>query len=69
MTARILDGKALAATIRAELKDRVSVLAERGVVPVAARTWLANIAIVPRWASARFRWSCPHRPGRMSWRQ
>jgi methylenetetrahydrofolate dehydrogenase (NADP+) / methenyltetrahydrofolate cyclohydrolase len=33
MTARILDGKALAATIRAELKDRVSVLAERGVVP------------------------------------
>jgi methylenetetrahydrofolate dehydrogenase (NADP+) / methenyltetrahydrofolate cyclohydrolase len=33
MTARILDGKALAATIRAELKGRVSVLAERGIVP------------------------------------
>jgi methylenetetrahydrofolate dehydrogenase (NADP+)/methenyltetrahydrofolate cyclohydrolase len=33
MTARILDGKALAATIRAELKGRVSVLAERRIVP------------------------------------
>jgi methylenetetrahydrofolate dehydrogenase (NADP+) / methenyltetrahydrofolate cyclohydrolase len=33
MTARILDGKALAATIRAELKARVSVLAQRGIVP------------------------------------
>jgi methylenetetrahydrofolate dehydrogenase (NADP+) / methenyltetrahydrofolate cyclohydrolase len=33
MTARILDGKALAETIKAELKDRVSTLAERGVVP------------------------------------
>ena len=33
MTARILDGKALAETIKAELKARVSVLAERGVVP------------------------------------
>ena len=33
MTARILDGKALAATIKAELKDRVSTLAERGIVP------------------------------------
>jgi methylenetetrahydrofolate dehydrogenase (NADP+) / methenyltetrahydrofolate cyclohydrolase len=33
MTARILDGKALAATIKDELRNRVSVLAERGVVP------------------------------------
>jgi methylenetetrahydrofolate dehydrogenase (NADP+)/methenyltetrahydrofolate cyclohydrolase len=33
MTARILDGKALAETIKAELRARVSTLAERGVVP------------------------------------
>ena len=33
MTARILDGKALAETIKAELRARVSVIAERGVVP------------------------------------
>jgi methylenetetrahydrofolate dehydrogenase (NADP+) / methenyltetrahydrofolate cyclohydrolase len=33
MTARLLDGKALAETIKAELKDRVSALAERGIVP------------------------------------
>jgi methylenetetrahydrofolate dehydrogenase (NADP+) / methenyltetrahydrofolate cyclohydrolase len=33
MTARILDGKALAETIKAELRGRVSTLAERGVVP------------------------------------
>jgi methylenetetrahydrofolate dehydrogenase (NADP+)/methenyltetrahydrofolate cyclohydrolase len=33
MTARILDGKALAATIKAELRGRVSMLAERGLVP------------------------------------
>ena len=33
MTAQILDGKALAATIKAELKERVAALAERGVVP------------------------------------
>ena len=33
MTARILDGKALAETIKAELKDRVSALAEAGIVP------------------------------------
>jgi len=33
MTARILDGKALAETIKAELRGRVSALAERGVVP------------------------------------
>jgi methylenetetrahydrofolate dehydrogenase (NADP+)/methenyltetrahydrofolate cyclohydrolase len=33
MTARILDGKALAATIKAELKERVVTLAERGLVP------------------------------------
>ncbi len=33
MTARILDGKALAETIKAELKDRVSALAEVGIVP------------------------------------
>ncbi|HEV2930897.1 MAG TPA: tetrahydrofolate dehydrogenase/cyclohydrolase catalytic domain-containing protein, partial [Propionibacteriaceae bacterium] len=31
MTAQILDGKALAATIKAELRERVSALAERGV--------------------------------------
>jgi methylenetetrahydrofolate dehydrogenase (NADP+) / methenyltetrahydrofolate cyclohydrolase len=33
MTARILDGKALAETIKAELRARVSTLVERGVVP------------------------------------
>jgi methylenetetrahydrofolate dehydrogenase (NADP+)/methenyltetrahydrofolate cyclohydrolase len=33
VTARILDGKATLATIKAELKDRVAVLASRGVVP------------------------------------
>jgi methylenetetrahydrofolate dehydrogenase (NADP+) / methenyltetrahydrofolate cyclohydrolase len=33
MTARILDGKALAATIKDELRGRVSLLAERGIVP------------------------------------
>jgi methylenetetrahydrofolate dehydrogenase (NADP+)/methenyltetrahydrofolate cyclohydrolase len=33
MTAQTLDGKALAAQIKAELKERVSALAERGVVP------------------------------------
>jgi methylenetetrahydrofolate dehydrogenase (NADP+)/methenyltetrahydrofolate cyclohydrolase len=33
MTAQILDGKALAATIRAELTERVAKLAEAGIVP------------------------------------
>jgi len=33
MTAQILDGKALAATLKAELKERVAALADRGVVP------------------------------------
>ncbi|WP_425954925.1 bifunctional methylenetetrahydrofolate dehydrogenase/methenyltetrahydrofolate cyclohydrolase [Xylanimonas sp. McL0601] len=33
MTAQILDGKATAAAIKAELKERVAVLADRGVVP------------------------------------
>jgi methylenetetrahydrofolate dehydrogenase (NADP+)/methenyltetrahydrofolate cyclohydrolase len=33
MAAQILDGKALAATIKTELRERVSVLAERGIVP------------------------------------
>ncbi|HEY6742674.1 MAG TPA: bifunctional methylenetetrahydrofolate dehydrogenase/methenyltetrahydrofolate cyclohydrolase [Lapillicoccus sp.] len=33
MTARILDGKATLATIKAELKDRVAILASQGVVP------------------------------------
>ncbi|SER20405.1 bifunctional methylenetetrahydrofolate dehydrogenase/methenyltetrahydrofolate cyclohydrolase [Microlunatus flavus] len=33
MTAEILDGKALAATIKAELKERVAALAEQGIVP------------------------------------
>ncbi|MFL6025771.1 MAG: bifunctional methylenetetrahydrofolate dehydrogenase/methenyltetrahydrofolate cyclohydrolase [Friedmanniella sp.] len=33
MTAHILDGKALAATIKAELKERVAALAERGITP------------------------------------
>jgi methylenetetrahydrofolate dehydrogenase (NADP+) / methenyltetrahydrofolate cyclohydrolase len=33
MTAETLDGKALAATIKAELKERVAALAEQGVVP------------------------------------
>ncbi|MDN4597471.1 bifunctional methylenetetrahydrofolate dehydrogenase/methenyltetrahydrofolate cyclohydrolase [Leifsonia virtsii] len=33
MTARILDGKATAAEIKAELKERVSALREKGVVP------------------------------------
>jgi methylenetetrahydrofolate dehydrogenase (NADP+)/methenyltetrahydrofolate cyclohydrolase len=33
MAAQILDGKALAATIKTELRERVAVLAERGFVP------------------------------------
>ena len=33
MTAQILDGKALAGTIKAELKERVAALAERGITP------------------------------------
>lgn len=33
MAAQILDGRALAATIKTELRERVSVLAERGIVP------------------------------------
>jgi methylenetetrahydrofolate dehydrogenase (NADP+) / methenyltetrahydrofolate cyclohydrolase len=33
MTAQVLDGKALAATIKTELRGRVSALAERGIVP------------------------------------
>ena len=33
MTARILDGKAVLATIKDELKGRVAALAEQGVVP------------------------------------
>jgi methylenetetrahydrofolate dehydrogenase (NADP+) / methenyltetrahydrofolate cyclohydrolase len=33
MTARILDGRATAATIRGEIADRVAALASRGVVP------------------------------------
>jgi methylenetetrahydrofolate dehydrogenase (NADP+)/methenyltetrahydrofolate cyclohydrolase len=33
VTARLLDGKATLATIKAELKDRVAALASRGVVP------------------------------------
>ena len=33
MTARILDGKKTAAEIKAELKERVDALRERGVVP------------------------------------
>ena len=33
MTAQILDGKALAATIKAELRDRVAALADRGITP------------------------------------
>ena len=33
MTAQILDGKALAATIKAELKERVTALAEQGITP------------------------------------
>ena len=33
VTARILDGKAVLATIKDELKGRVAALAERGVVP------------------------------------
>lgn len=33
MTARLLDGRATAATIKAELKERVAVLRARGIVP------------------------------------
>ncbi|MBS1698715.1 MAG: bifunctional methylenetetrahydrofolate dehydrogenase/methenyltetrahydrofolate cyclohydrolase, partial [Actinobacteria bacterium] len=33
MTARILDGKAAAAEIKAELAERVAVLKEKGIVP------------------------------------
>jgi methylenetetrahydrofolate dehydrogenase (NADP+)/methenyltetrahydrofolate cyclohydrolase len=33
MTAQTLDGKALAATIKADLTTRVAVLKERGIIP------------------------------------
>ena len=33
MTARILDGKAVAAQIRSEVAERVQALAEHGIVP------------------------------------
>ena len=33
MTAKIIDGKAIAATVRAEVAERVGALSERGVVP------------------------------------
>ena len=33
MTARILDGKAVLATIKDELRERVAALREQGVVP------------------------------------
>jgi len=33
MTARLIDGNALAQTVRAEVAQRVSALRERGVVP------------------------------------
>ena len=33
MSAQILDGRALAATIKSELKVRVAALADRGIVP------------------------------------
>ena len=33
MTARILDGKAVAAQIRSEVAERVRALAERGITP------------------------------------
>ena len=33
MTAQLLDGKALAGTIKSELKERVAALAERGITP------------------------------------
>ncbi|NED92581.1 bifunctional methylenetetrahydrofolate dehydrogenase/methenyltetrahydrofolate cyclohydrolase, partial [Streptomyces sp. SID11233] len=33
MSAQILDGKATAAQIKSELKERVAVLRERGIVP------------------------------------
>ena len=79
MTARILDGKALAETIKAELKDRVSALAEHGVVPglgtvlvgddPGSRSYVrASIGTARRSASPRSRWNCPPRPPRSSWR-
>ncbi len=42
MTARILDGKAAAAEVRAALTERVAALAERGIVPGSAPSWSAT---------------------------
>ena len=42
MTAQILDGKATAATIKAELTERVAALAERGVTPGLATVLVGN---------------------------
>ena len=62
MTARILDGKALAATIKAELKDRVSTLAERGIVP-----GLGSTGTVLKSVSRPSRWNCRPLRARISW--
>ncbi len=79
MTARILDGKALAETIKAELRDRVSALAERGVVPGLGTVLVgddpgsrcvrraASIETARRSALPRSRWNCRPRPARSSW--
>ena len=52
MTARILDGKATLAAIKAELTDRVAVLAARGVVPASGPSSSATTR-APRGTSAR----------------
>jgi 5,10-methylene-tetrahydrofolate dehydrogenase/methenyl tetrahydrofolate cyclohydrolase len=75
MTARILDGKALAATIKSELRERVAALAGSGVVPglgtvlvgddPGSRSYVrGSIETARRSASPRYRWSCPSRPAR-----
>ena len=77
MTAQILDGKALAATVKADLTERVAALGSaaspRGwarcwsaTTPVATPTCAASTATARRSASLRSRSSCPPRPARRS---
>ena len=58
MTAQILDGKKTAAAIKAELKERVDALRERGVVPGprhGARRRRPRLAVVRRGQAPRLR--------------
>ena len=79
MTARILDGKALAETIKAALKDRVSALVGHGLVPglgtvlvgddPGSRSYVqASTGTARKSASPRSRWNCRRRPPKSSWR-